>query len=55
MFSSEKRILIYLSTLNDYFFSLKFFFINLIYLVLEREEGTEKGEKHQCVVASHRE
>ena len=29
------------------------FFKDFIYLLLERGEGREKGEKHQYVVASH--
>ena len=28
------------------------YFIDVIYLFLEREEGEREGEKHQCVVAS---
>ena len=34
--------------------SFFFFFLDFIYLFLERAEGKEKeGEKHQCMVASH--
>ena len=35
-------------------FSFLFFFLDFIYLFLERgREGEREGEKHQCVVASH--
>ena len=31
----------------------KSFFLDFIYLFLEKGEGRKKGEKHRCVVASH--
>ena len=48
----------YTSTLAGSHRSLNFFlnnlFLGFIYLFLKREiEEEEKGEKHQCVVASH--